>query len=104
MNGKLTHALWGAAAGIALAASGLAAAGAADAAGTAPRALEPTASPVPVTAYVANSGSDTVTPIDTATNTALPAITVGHDPVAVAITPDGKTALACLLLSGLRIL
>ncbi len=44
------------------------------------------------TAYVANSGSDSVTPIDTATNTADPAIAVGDYPIAVAITPDGKTA------------
>ncbi len=44
------------------------------------------------TAYVANSGSDTVTPIDLETNTAGPAIPVGDEPVAIAITPDGKTA------------
>ncbi len=46
----------------------------------------------PVTAYVANGGSDTVTPIATATNTAGPPITVGSEPLAIAITPDGKTA------------
>ena len=34
----------------------------------------------PVTAYVANDGSGTVTPIATATNTAGPPITVGNDP------------------------
>ena len=39
------------------------------------------------TAYVANAPSDTVTPISTATNTALKAIKVGTDPVAIAITP-----------------
>jgi YVTN family beta-propeller protein len=44
------------------------------------------------TAYVTNAGSDTVTPIDTATNTAGPAIAVGATPGEVAITPDGKTA------------
>ena len=45
------------------------------------------------TAYVANSDSGTVTPIRTATNTALKAITVGSTRrVAIAITPDGKTA------------
>ena len=44
------------------------------------------------TAYVANDGSGTVTPIATATNTAGPPITVGSDPYAIAITPDGKTA------------
>ncbi len=46
----------------------------------------------PVTAYVANGGSDAVTPINTATNKALKAIKVGNDPRAIAITPDGKTA------------
>ena len=45
-----------------------------------------------VTAYVANGGSDTVTPIAAATNTAGPPITTGPGPDAVAITPDGKTA------------
>ena len=45
-----------------------------------------------VTAYVANGGSDTVTPIATTTNTAGPPITTGPGPSAVAITPDGKTA------------
>ncbi len=39
------------------------------------------------TAYVANFGSGTVTPIRTATNTALTAIKVGAQPVAIAITP-----------------
>ena len=33
-----------------------------------------------------------MTPIATATNTAGPPITVGIDPDAIAITPDGKTA------------
>ena len=46
----------------------------------------------PVTAYVANSGSGTVTPIATRTNTARRPITTGSDPSAIAITPDGKTA------------
>jgi YVTN family beta-propeller protein len=44
------------------------------------------------TAYVANYGSGTVTPIQIATNTALPPITVGIDPGAIAITPDGQIA------------
>jgi YVTN family beta-propeller protein len=38
------------------------------------------------TAYVVNYGSNTVTPIHTATNTALKPITVGSGPVAIAIT------------------
>ena len=46
----------------------------------------------PVTAYIVNSGSDTVTPIRTATNTAGKAINAGTAPVAIAITPDGTTA------------
>jgi YVTN family beta-propeller protein len=41
---------------------------------------------------VANFDSGTVTPIRTATNTALPPIKTGRDPVTIAITPDGKTA------------
>jgi YVTN family beta-propeller protein len=44
------------------------------------------------TAYVANINSGSVTPIDTATNTAGTAITVGNNPIAIAITPDGATA------------
>ena len=43
------------------------------------------------TAYVANQAGS-VTPIDTATNTAGTAIGVGSNPSEVAITPDGKTA------------
>jgi YVTN family beta-propeller protein len=46
----------------------------------------------PVTAFVVNEQSNTVTPIATATNTAGPPITVGKTPVAIAITPDGTTA------------
>src|SRR5260370_9062791 len=55
-----------------------------------------TASPAcgtdPVIAYVVNPASGTVTPIRTATNTALKAIKVGFAPLAIAITPSGKTA------------
>jgi len=39
------------------------------------------------TAYVADGGSDTVTPIRVATNTALKPITTGRSPDAIAITP-----------------
>jgi DNA-binding beta-propeller fold protein YncE len=47
------------------------------------------------TAYVANGGAGSVTPIATATNTAGPPIIVGGTFVGyVAITPDGKTAYA----------
>ena len=44
------------------------------------------------TAYVVNSGSDSVTPINIATNTAGAAIAVGDEPFGVAISPDAKTA------------
>jgi YVTN family beta-propeller protein len=44
------------------------------------------------TAYVANSGTDTVTPINTATNTAGTPIKVGAYPQAIAVTPNGATA------------
>jgi YVTN family beta-propeller protein len=49
------------------------------------------------TAYVATEGnfnnpSDTITPIDTATNTAGAPVTVGSTPVRIAITPNGATA------------
>ena len=47
---------------------------------------------VAATAYVVNRGSDTVTPINTSTNAAGTAITVGPNPNAIAITPNGKTA------------
>ena len=43
-------------------------------------------------AYVVNEGSNTVTPISTATNTAGKPIKVGQGPRAIAITPNGKTA------------
>jgi YVTN family beta-propeller protein len=52
------------------------------------------------TAYVANEAGVSVTPIDTATNTAGPAIPVGTDPQAVAITPDGQTAYVTNFASG----
>jgi YVTN family beta-propeller protein len=51
------------------------------------------------TVYVANAGSDTVTPIATATNTAGPPITTGQTPSAIAINPDGKTAYVANLNS-----
>jgi YVTN family beta-propeller protein len=44
------------------------------------------------TAFVVNSGSNSVTPIDLVTRRAGKPIGVGLDPQAIAITPDGKTA------------
>jgi YVTN family beta-propeller protein len=57
------------------------------------------------TAYVLNSTllsgrSGTVTPIRIATNTALKPITVGRDPRAMAITPDGTTIYVTNYQSG----
>jgi YVTN family beta-propeller protein len=48
-------------------------------------------SPGPL-AFVANSGSNTVTPIDLTTGTTETPISVGHDPTDIAVTPDGTTA------------
>ncbi len=53
----------------------------------------------PVTAYVANIASETVTPIATATGTAGPPINVGRDPDAIAITP-GTVTQAPVFTSG----
>lgn len=46
----------------------------------------------PPVAYVANSASNTVTPVNTVTNSPGAPISVGNGPVAVAVTPSGKTA------------
>ncbi|MGA2530314.1 MAG: YncE family protein [Acidimicrobiales bacterium] len=61
-------------------------------------------------AYVADSGAfvpgqtgsigSTVTPVDLTTRKALPAIAVGNAPAAVAITPNGATALVANVNSG----
>src|ERR1044072_3058822 len=44
------------------------------------------------TAYVANANDNSLRPIDTTTNVAGTAISVGSAPVAVAIAPDARTA------------
>ncbi|MFI5053447.1 MAG: hypothetical protein ACHQDE_03720 [Acidimicrobiia bacterium] len=54
----------------------------------------------PVTAYVANELSGTVTPIDLTTNTPGVPIPVGKEPEEIAITPDGKTAYVANYSSG----
>jgi DNA-binding beta-propeller fold protein YncE len=51
------------------------------------------------TAYVINSGGQTVTPIDLATNTPGKPIPADGEIVAIAITPDGKTAYVATGLS-----
>jgi YVTN family beta-propeller protein len=55
--------------------------------GSAAGVSAPVSGAQPVTAYVANLGSGTVTPIRTATNTAGPPIPVGGLPESIAITP-----------------
>jgi YVTN family beta-propeller protein len=52
------------------------------------------------TTYAADYGSGTVTPVDTATGTAGPPITVGTGPTGVAVTPDGATAYVANTSSG----
>ena len=49
-------------------------------------------SPNGTSAYVPNQGDDSVSVIDTATNTVTTTITVGDGPLWVAISPDGATA------------
>lgn len=54
-------------------------------------------SPVPplacrVLAYVTNTGDNTVSVVDTATNTTIDTISVGEFPVFVALTPNGRRA------------
>ncbi len=46
----------------------------------------------PMTVYIANAGSGTVTPIEVATGKPGSEIKVGSEPVWVAVTPDGETA------------
>jgi YVTN family beta-propeller protein len=43
------------------------------------------------TVYVPNGVLNTVTPIRTATNAALPPLPVGGEPFAIVVTPNGKT-------------
>ena len=52
------------------------------------------------TLYVANVYSGTVTPIRTATNTALTPIKVGRHPEGIAVTPDIKTVYVANYLAG----
>ena len=54
----------------------------------------------PPTAFVVNSGSNSVTPIDLATRQAGRAIRVGKHPLAIAIPPGGQTAYVANSRSG----
>jgi YVTN family beta-propeller protein len=45
-----------------------------------------------MTAYVANIGDNSVTPIAVATGIPVAPIPVGHQPAGIAITPNGTTA------------
>jgi YVTN family beta-propeller protein len=117
MRTFITRAVCSALAAAALASLGIAGSGPAGAVGTAPQAraflpsawqadgtVHPAAGQArptgPVTAYVVNHYSGTVTPIRTATNTALKSIKVGQSPDAIAITPDAKTAYVANFASG----
>ena len=67
------------------------------------RARRSTTGSVPIpawTAYIANLDDNTVTPINTATNTAGTPIPVGRAPVGIAITPNGDTAYVTNLNDG----
>lgn len=44
------------------------------------------------TAYVSNNSSNTVSVLDTATNTVVAAVPVGSRPHGVAVSPDGTRA------------
>jgi YVTN family beta-propeller protein len=55
-------------------------------------------------AYVANSGSNTVSVIDTATNMIVATIPVGGTPRYVAITPDGAFAYVTSLSSTVSVI
>lgn len=52
------------------------------------------------TAFVVNSASNSVTPVDLSTRHAGKPIPVGHDPQAIAITPDGSAAYVVNSRSG----
>ena len=54
----------------------------------------------PYTAYVSNWAANTISPINTATNTVGSAVAVGTTPAGIAITPDGKTAYVANYGSG----
>jgi len=43
-------------------------------------------------AYIANSGTNNVSVIDTSTNTVATTVNVGVEPISAAVTPDGKFA------------
>ncbi|MBI1815106.1 MAG: beta-propeller fold lactonase family protein [Deltaproteobacteria bacterium] len=61
-----------------------------------PTAPTPTITRTPLVgrfAYITNYGGDSVTVIDTATNTIVTDVTVGRAPFRVATTPDGRFAL-----------
>ena len=109
MSTGITRALCAAAAAGTFCALGLAGAGAAGAASTAgqasgtPASARDSAATVsllasrassadPVTAYVANQFSETVTPLQVATGQAGTAIPAGANLAYITITPDGKTA------------
>ncbi len=73
-------------------ASSITAAGAHPPSGPSPPPSRAAGPPRHPTAFVANSGSGTVTPVDLTTLRKGRPIPVGQDPEAIALTPDGRTA------------
>lgn len=65
--------------------------GLAEALASTPASIRRAASQRPLLAYVADSATGTVTPVDVTANTAGKAIRVGGDPDAIAVAPNGKT-------------
>jgi DNA-binding beta-propeller fold protein YncE len=98
MRRRMTRVAYGAAAGAAVTALGLAggavpAGAATQAAGTRPAASPARMARCPMTAYVLSNAPSAVTPIRIATGTAGPVIPIGNNPPGlIAVTPDGKTA------------
>jgi YVTN family beta-propeller protein len=52
----------------------------------------PTATPCAVLAYISNADSNTVSVVDTSTNTVVATVTVGNSPFGVAVNPGGTRA------------
>jgi YVTN family beta-propeller protein len=57
------------------------------------------AAPTRMTAYVANIGDNSVTPIAVATGIPVAPIPVGHQPAGIAITPNGQLPMSPLAIT-----
>jgi len=53
-----------------------------------------------VNAYIPNAGDNTVSVIDTATDTVIATISVGRSPECVAVSPDANTVYVTNLTDG----